>query len=133
MRSMTGFGRGTGNDGKLAVTIEMRAVNQRFLELNIRMPHAYLALEDRLRSGIKAVLKRGKVDVFVTVQDLSPAAPEIHIDDAALGAVKTALEGAKNRFFDGSPVGLGEGHGPDQRLVRPNAAGYRCRCQLAAL
>lgn len=108
MRSMTGFGRGTGNDGKLAVTIEMRAVNQRFLELNIRMPHAYLALEDRLRSGIKAVLKRGKVDVFVTVQDLSPAAPEIHIDDAALGAVKTALEGAKNRFFDGSPVGLGE-------------------------
>ena len=93
MRSMTGFGRGTGNDGKLAVTIEMRAVNQRFLELNIRMPHAYLALEDRLRSGIKAVLKRGKVDVFVTVQDLSPAAPEIHIDDAALGAVKTALEG----------------------------------------
>ena len=45
MRSMTGFGRGTGNDGKLAVTIEMRAVNQRFLELNIRMPHAYLALE----------------------------------------------------------------------------------------
>lgn len=108
MRSMTGFGRGTGNDGKLAVTIEMRAVNQRFLELNIRMPHAYLALEDRLRSGIKAVLKRGKVDVFVTVQDLSPAAPEIHIDDAVLGAVKTALEGAKNRFFDGSPVGLGE-------------------------
>ena len=69
MRSMTGFGRGTGNDGKLAVTIEMRAVNQRFLELNIRMPHAYLALEDQLRSGIKGVLKRGKVDVFVTVQD----------------------------------------------------------------
>lgn len=44
MRSMTGFGSGSGNDGKLAVTIEMRAVNQRFLELNIRMPHAYLAL-----------------------------------------------------------------------------------------
>ena len=65
MRSMTGFGSGSGNDGKLAVTIEMRAVNQRFLELNIRMPHAYLALEDRLRSGIKAVLKRGKVDVIL--------------------------------------------------------------------
>lgn len=96
---MTGFGRGTGNDGKLAVTIEMRAVNQRFLELNIRMPHAYLALEDQLRSGIKGVLKRGKVDVFVTVQDLAPAAPDIQIDDAALGAVKTALEGAKSRFF----------------------------------
>ena len=63
MRSMTGFGRGTGNDGKLAVTIEMRAVNQRFLELNIRMPHAYLALEDRLRSGIKAVLKLSLIHI----------------------------------------------------------------------
>lgn len=108
MRSMTGFGRGTGNDGKLAVTIEMRAVNQRFLELNVRMPHAYLALEDRLRSGIKEVLKRGKVDVFVTVQDIAPAPPDIQINDAALGAVKLALEGAKDRFFDGSPVSLGE-------------------------
>ena len=53
-------------------------------------------------------MKRGKVDVFVTVQDLAPAAPDIQIDDAALGAVKTALEGAKSRFFDGSPVVLGE-------------------------
>ena len=82
MRSMTGFGSGSGNDGKLAVTLEMRAVNQRFLELNIRMPHAYLALEDRLRNGIKAVLKRGKVDVFVTVQDLDPAAPDVRVDSA---------------------------------------------------
>lgn len=108
MRSMTGFGSGSGNDGKLAVTIEMRAVNQRFLELNIRMPHAYLALEDRLRSGIKAVLKRGKVDVFVTVQDLDPAAPDVRVDHAALGAVKTALQDVNDRFFDGKVVTLGD-------------------------
>lgn len=95
---MTGFGRGTGNDGKLAVTIEMRAVNQRFLELNIRMPHAYLALEDQLRSGIKGVLKRGKVDVFVTVQDLAPAAPDIQIDDAAWVPLKRPLKGLRAAF-----------------------------------
>ena len=53
MRSMTGFGTGTASDGRISVTIEMRAVNQRFLELNIRMPHAYLALEDTIRNGIK--------------------------------------------------------------------------------
>ena len=105
---MTGFGSGSGNDGKLAVTIEMRAVNQRFLELNSRMPHAYLALEDRLRSGIKAVLKRGKVDVFVTVQDLDPAAPDVRVDDAALGAVKTALQDVNDRFFAGKAVTLGD-------------------------
>lgn len=105
---MTGFGRGTGNDGKLAVTIEMRAVNQRFLELNIRLPHAYLALEDRLRQEIKAVLKRGKVDVFVTVQDLNPQAPEVQVDMAAIGAVKQALEGVNDRFFAGKPVMLND-------------------------
>ena len=108
MRSMTGFGSGSGNDGKLAVTLEMRAVNQRFLELNIRMPHAYLALEDRLRNGIKAVLKRGKVDVFVTVQDLDPAAPDVRVDHAALGAVKTALQDVNDRFFEGKAVTLGD-------------------------
>ena len=108
MRSMTGFGSGTGNDGKLSVTLEMRAVNQRFLELNIRMPHAYLALEDRLRSGIKSVLKRGKVDVFVTVQDLDPAAPEVRVDNAALGAARDALQAVNDRFFGGKTVTLGD-------------------------
>ena len=105
---MTGFGSGSGNDGKLAVTLEMRAVNQRFLELNIRMPHAYLALEDRLRNGIKAILKRGKVDVFVTVQDLDPAAPDVRVDHAALGAVKMALQDVNDRFFEGKAVTLGD-------------------------
>ena len=111
MRSMTGFGSGSGNDGKLAVTIEMRAVNQRFLELNIRMPHAYLALEDRLRSdqwNFKCARNPGKVDVFVTVQDLDPAAPDVRVDHAALGAVKTALQDVNDRFFDGKVVTLGD-------------------------
>ena len=82
MRSMTGFGTGTASDGRISVTIEMRAVNQRFLELNIRMPHAYLALEDTIRNGIKDQLHRGKVDVIVPVQDLAPEMPRVQIDYA---------------------------------------------------
>lgn len=108
MRSMTGFGAGTASDDRLSVTIEMRAVNQRFLELNIRMPHAYLALEDTLRSGIKAVLHRGKVDVFVTVQELAPQAPQIRIDEAALAACKDALTQVKDAYFQKEPVRLSE-------------------------
>ena len=72
------------------------------------MPHAYLALEDRLRNGIKAILKRGKVDVFVTVQDLDPAAPDVRVDHAALGAVKMALQDVNDRFFEGKAVTLGD-------------------------
>ena len=99
MKSMTGFGSGTATDGSLSVTIELRAVNQRFLELSIRMPHAYLALEDELRSRIKECLHRGKVDVFVTVHELAPQAPQISIDRATLAACKTALDTVVEPLF----------------------------------
>lgn len=106
MRSMTGFGRGTYSDERVSVTIEMRAVNQRFLELNIRMPHAYLALEDKLRRGIKETLHRGKVDVYVTVSELTPQAPQIRIDYAALSACKAALDEVSQRLFGGDKTTL---------------------------
>lgn len=106
MRSMTGFGRGTYSDEHVSVTIEMRAVNQRFLELNIRMPHAYLALEDKLRKSIKETLHRGKVDVYVTVGELTPAAPQIRIDYAALSACKAALDDVNQSLFGGEKTTL---------------------------
>ena len=106
MRSMTGFGAGTYSNESLSVTIEMRAVNQRFLELNIRMPHAYLALEDTLRQQIKQVLHRGKVDVFVTVREIAPKEPTISINYAALTACKTALDAVQTKVFDGEKTTL---------------------------
>ena len=106
MRSMTGFGSGTYSTESLSVTIEMRAVNQRFLELNIRMPHAYLALEDTLRQHIKQVLHRGKVDVFVTVREITPKEPTISINYAALTACKNALDAVQTNVFDGEKTTL---------------------------
>lgn len=106
MRSMTGFGTGTYSNELLRITIEMRAVNQRFLELNIRMPHAYLALEDTLRQHIKQVLHRGKVDVFVTVREIAPKAPAISINYAALTACKDALDAVQEKLFQGEKTTL---------------------------
>lgn len=106
MRSMTGFGAGTYSNESLSVTIEMRAVNQRFLELNIRMPHAYLALEDTLRQQIKQVLHRGKVDVFVTVREIAPKEPTVSINYAALTACKNALDAVQDKVFDGEKTTL---------------------------
>lgn len=108
MRSMTGFGSCTASDGIRNVTIEMRAVNQRFLELNIRMPHGYLALEDRLRSTLKDVLHRGKVDVFVTVVDVVPAAPQITVNEALVGACKDALDRVNASFFPDTKTTLAQ-------------------------
>lgn len=108
MNSMTGFGGGSHSDGSIEVAIELRSVNQRFLELNIRMPHSYLRLEEGLRRKIKEHLHRGKVDVFVTVREIAPQAPEITVDLAALRACKEALERAREECFDGGSTSLAE-------------------------
>ena len=78
IRSMTAFGRAKAEGGQIDITVEMRSVNSRFLDPNIKLPRAYLFLEDRLRTYIQTNLtSRGKVDLFVTVErrDNSAAAP----------------------------------------------------------
>ena len=99
MRSMTGFGSGTYSDEKISITVEIKAVNQRFAEFNIRIPRMYAALEEGLRRQLKDVIHRGKTDVFVTVKELSKETPVIRIDFAALEAGKQALTEVKNRIF----------------------------------
>ena len=99
MRSMTGFGSGTYSDEKISITVEIKAVNQRFAEFNIRIPRTYAALEEGLRRQLKDVIHRGKTDVFVTVTELSKETPAIRIDFAALEAGKQALTEVKGRIF----------------------------------
>lgn len=108
MRSMTGFGCGTASDGIRSVTIEMRSVNQRYLELNIHMPHVYLAIEDAIRQNIKTSLRRGKVDVYVTVTEIQPEAPQIHVNYAMAEACKTALDSLNERLFPGTKTTMAQ-------------------------
>ncbi|MBK5240728.1 YicC/YloC family endoribonuclease [Clostridium sp.] len=66
IKSMTGFGSGTcEKDGK-SFTIEIKSVNHRYFETNIRMPRVLIAFEDKIRKTINEKVKRGKLDVFVT-------------------------------------------------------------------
>lgn len=65
---MTGYGRSLKENGDFHVTVEMRAVNHRFCEINIRMPRQFFFLEDKLKKLISRYVQRGKVDVFVNLQ-----------------------------------------------------------------
>lgn len=65
MLSMTGFGRAEAEEGGRKVTIEIKAVNHRFLDINIRMPRTLGFAEETIRKTIKDRLERGRVDVFV--------------------------------------------------------------------
>ncbi|GAA0077995.1 YicC family protein [Clostridium sp. CTA-5] len=71
-RSMTSFGRAQSQEGKeLCFSVEMKSVNHRYLDINIRMPKSMLALEEKIRSVINERLNRGKVDVFINYKNYS--------------------------------------------------------------
>jgi len=74
IKSMTGFGRSECVIDNRSMTIEMKSVNHRYCDINIRMPRKLIFLENRLKSMIKEELTRGKIDVFVTYQDNSDRA-----------------------------------------------------------
>lgn len=65
MNSMTGYGRGEATNGDVTVVVELKSVNNRFRDLNVRMPRGYLVLESRVQQVLRDALQRGRVDVFV--------------------------------------------------------------------
>lgn len=66
IRSMTGFGKAFGQEENHSLDIELKSVNSRYLEINIRMPRSFMALEESLKKEIAKVCSRGKFDVFLT-------------------------------------------------------------------
>src|SRR5688572_15899937 len=68
IRSMTGFGKATGSSGGSMVTVEVKSLNSKFLELNMRLPAMYKDKDLELRNEVSKVVERGKVDFIVTIE-----------------------------------------------------------------
>ena len=84
-KSMTGFGRAVTEDGRdRAFSIELKSVNHRYLDINIRMPKSIFSLEDKIRGKIKESLNRGKVDLFINYKSYpkSDSAAKVDLDFA---------------------------------------------------
>lgn len=73
VKSMTGFGRCEVSEGDRKMTVEMKSVNHRYLDISIKMPKKLNFFESAIRSLLKTYLQRGKVDLFITCEDLSEA------------------------------------------------------------
>ncbi|MBC5745358.1 YicC family protein [Lachnospiraceae bacterium MD308] len=71
IKSMTGFGRCEIMEGERKFTVEIKGVNHRYLDTNIRMPKKLNFFETAIRSLLKQSIQRGKVDIFITYEDLS--------------------------------------------------------------
>ena len=92
MRSMTGFGRAEAEQDGRKVTLELKTVNHRFLDLNIRIPRALGFAEETVRKGIKEKLSRGHVDVFVSY---SAVAADAKTAKADVGLMRSYLHAAQ--------------------------------------
>lgn len=80
MNSMTGYGLFEKKCEDFYIKVEMKSVNNRYLDMNVRMPGSIMYAEEAVRSFIKSKIKRGKVDVFINFEYLDPSQVEIDID-----------------------------------------------------
>lgn len=87
--SMTGYGQSSVSSGKLSITVEMRSVNSRYLELKFKMPPMWGELEERLREMITAKLSRGRIEVSIIAHYIQSDA-KLSIDWELLESVKEA-------------------------------------------
>lgn len=71
IKSMTGFGRCEVEEGNRKFTVEMKSVNHRYLDANIKMPKKLNFFESSIRNLLKKYIQRGKVDIFITYEDFS--------------------------------------------------------------
>lgn len=92
MLSMTGYGRASREIDGRQMTVELKSVNHRFLDLSFRMPRNLMFLEDDIRKALGAKLARGHVDVFLTYRNLRSDARKVTVDKALFDAYAAALE-----------------------------------------
>lgn len=71
IKSMTGFGRSEYTDGKRNIIVEIKSVNHRYSDITVKMPRRYSFAEDKLKSTVKDIARRGKIDVSIIVENLT--------------------------------------------------------------
>ncbi len=98
MYSMTGYGKGVVREGGLEVTVEVKSVNNRFLDLAVKCPRALLSSEEAIRSAVRESVSRGHVDVFVGYCDRREKQKTLFVDMNAAASYVTAAKELGARF-----------------------------------
>jgi len=105
IKSMTGYGRGEHTDEKRSISCEIRSVNHRFCEINVRMPRRYQFAEEKIKSRVKAAAPRGKIDIDINAEDLGMSSSQIRLNTEAakayyesLTALKEAIPGLEGKI-----------------------------------
>ena len=98
IKSMTGFGRGEYAGETLKFIVEIKSVNHRYLDANVRIPKEYAFMDTSIRSELKKYLQRGKVDVFVTYQIIGDVNYDLQFNEHLAREYVDAYERMAQRF-----------------------------------
>ena len=96
INSMTGFGSAKGHACGLGLTIEMRSVNSRFLDLNMKLPRGFLFLEAPWRKVVQEHVSRGKIDLFMSIDSADSSQTAVHINEDLAVSYQKALQQIQN-------------------------------------
>ena len=98
VKSMTGFGRGEYADGKRRVVCEIKSVNHRYADISIRMPRRYSFAEERVKNVVKAIAKRGKIDISIMLEYITEDDVKIKLNEVAAKQYYSSLIELKGMF-----------------------------------
>jgi uncharacterized protein (TIGR00255 family) len=98
MKSMTGYGEASQNTSSAKVTVQIRSLNHRHLDLQLRVPREYMALEEEIRKSIRARVSRGRVDVFINRYAAKGEGRKLEMDEALVGQYIASVKHLKKKF-----------------------------------
>ncbi|MBQ4504928.1 MAG: YicC family protein [Firmicutes bacterium] len=98
VKSMTGFGRAEYSDGKRNIIVEMKAVNHRYSDISMKMPRRYSFAEEKLKSIVKGVARRGKIDVSILVENITEDDTTVKLNAMAAKQYYDNLKELKGMF-----------------------------------
>ncbi len=97
---MTGYGRGEYKNGGIELTVEIKTVNNRYLDVSVKCPRIFNAFEDIIRSQIREKLTRGHADVYIGLSDKREKERTVYLDEGAAKAYADAARRIKAMFPD---------------------------------
>lgn len=98
MKSMTGYGKGVVTRDNKELTVELKSVNHRFLDISTKMPRMFLAYEDLIRNSLQKGISRGHVDVYVNYRLTESSDKEVAVDVALADGYVVAANLLKDRY-----------------------------------
>ena len=118
IKSMTGYGSAKGTVEGLEIQVELKSVNNRYLDASVRMPRSFLFAEDMVKSSVQNHISRGKVDVFVSVDAAAAGDMVVRVNEALLkGYVEAIRHIAEEYALPNDLTALGVSRYPDVLTV----------------